>query len=294
MGDADKEQTCSQTLFKKDNSIFREYIENTTAHGVVRIFSGRSISRRLFWLLLVLAATAGCLRTVHSHPLSGSIQLEELVYYAGHVTDDVISDCEFCGKPCSRKNFDLIVTSYGLCYTFNSGRHKPVLNVTGTGARQALTAFIDIQQDQYVASPALDAGLIVVVHPQSEPPLPLDLGIAVAPGTHAFISLTRRDVVDHTRSQCRSESDLTGFNYLQGEFNYSVSACTLDCFLSQVARKCGCSYIPSQYPPDTPAVSRLRNCTLLDICCIQLEAYAPEQCDCSSACEAKHFSTFTS
>lgn len=54
---------CEQ-LLRKDDTIFRrisEYIDNTTTHGVVRIFSGKSIIKRLFWLLVVLVASAGCL-----------------------------------------------------------------------------------------------------------------------------------------------------------------------------------------------------------------------------------------
>lgn len=53
---------CSQKLFNKDGVIFREYVENTTAHGVVRMFKTHySIVRRLFWLVVFLGAAAFCL-----------------------------------------------------------------------------------------------------------------------------------------------------------------------------------------------------------------------------------------
>ncbi len=47
-----------------DDKYFRKYIENTTAHGVVRIFSGKSVIRRLFWLVIVLGASTGCLYNI--------------------------------------------------------------------------------------------------------------------------------------------------------------------------------------------------------------------------------------
>ena len=47
---------------RKDGTIFSEYVENTTAHGVVRIFTKHySVLRRLFWLVVFLGAAAACL-----------------------------------------------------------------------------------------------------------------------------------------------------------------------------------------------------------------------------------------
>lgn len=69
-------------MLKKDDAVFREYIENTTTHGVVRIFSDKSLIRRLFWLLIVLGASVGCLyncidriRFLVSEPTSTTISI---------------------------------------------------------------------------------------------------------------------------------------------------------------------------------------------------------------------------
>lgn len=81
---ADREEspeTCSQRLFKKDNKYFRKYVENTTAHGVVRIFTGKSIIRRLFWLVVVLGATAGCLNNI----------IDRIIFLAGQPTSTTVS-----------------------------------------------------------------------------------------------------------------------------------------------------------------------------------------------------------
>ena len=69
-------------LFSKDSSTFKKYIESTTAHGVVRIFTGKSKIRRLFWLIIVLTAAGGCLYNISdriqfliSYPTSTTISV---------------------------------------------------------------------------------------------------------------------------------------------------------------------------------------------------------------------------
>ena len=56
--------TWRERLLSKDSSTFKKYVESTTAHGVARIFKGKSITRRLFWLIIVLTAAGGCLYNI--------------------------------------------------------------------------------------------------------------------------------------------------------------------------------------------------------------------------------------
>ena len=58
-GKSFKERLCSE-----DTTKFRKYIENTTTHGVVRIFTGKSKIRRLFWAIVFLCAFIGCLANI--------------------------------------------------------------------------------------------------------------------------------------------------------------------------------------------------------------------------------------
>lgn len=58
-----RKMTWKERLLKKDDT-FTKYVESTTAHGVVRIFTGKSIIRRLFWLVIVLTAAGGCLYNI--------------------------------------------------------------------------------------------------------------------------------------------------------------------------------------------------------------------------------------
>ena len=366
---------CTKNLLKRDPVIFRDYIENTTAHGVVRIFSNRSILRRLFWLLIVLGAAAGCLnncinriRFLASGPTSttisvdrerllnfpavtfcnlniftrdglnrsgidpslaievlnadlecllegrvcsryaeempglGDIIFEDLIGSAGHQMSSFIVNCTFMAEFCREDDFIPFSTTHGMCYTFNSGVRE-VLKTNRTGIRQGLSVFLNVEQDQYVSTdPFLDAGVRVLVHPQSEPPLPLERGSVVPPGSNAFIGITQRNVVDNTGRACRSENDVSELFFLRSRFNYSISACSLNCFLLQVAYYCNCSLFPGQYPPDPPFAD-LRPCSFLDACCLQLvivnpslnlSELSPSACDCPSSCETVNYNTFTS
>ncbi len=56
--------TFKERLLKKDGKRFKKYIESTTAHGVVHIFVGKSVIRRLFWLVIFLGAAGGCLYNI--------------------------------------------------------------------------------------------------------------------------------------------------------------------------------------------------------------------------------------
>ena len=51
-------------MCKKDSKNFTKYVESTTAHGVARIFSGKSKIRRLFWAVVFLGAMGGCLYNI--------------------------------------------------------------------------------------------------------------------------------------------------------------------------------------------------------------------------------------
>ena len=60
-----REKSYTKRLLRHDDTIFRDYIENTSANGVAKVFAKQySVPRRLFWLVIILGATAGCLYTI--------------------------------------------------------------------------------------------------------------------------------------------------------------------------------------------------------------------------------------
>ena len=56
--------TFTERLCTNDSRHFRKYIENTTTHGVVRIFTGKSKLRRLFWAIVFISALGLCLAVI--------------------------------------------------------------------------------------------------------------------------------------------------------------------------------------------------------------------------------------
>ena len=360
-------------MFKKDDSNFKKYIESTTAHGVVRIFTGKSIIRRLFWLAIVLVAAGGCLfnisdriRFLISDPTStalsitrlstltfpavtvcnlnnfradvleerkvidviqtvldfgdptdnivgiegcntvvqnvsksefvnlSSLQYEELTNEARYPLEDFILECFFAGRQCNvTEVFEPIFTNLGVCYTFNSGRLGKPLLASGTGQRQGLQLYIDVNQLSYTTP--IDAGVKVAIHPQSEPPLPDDQGIGVPTGRNAFIGLKEQNFRDKTERNCNPESQVSNFNFLRREYTtYSVPACLVDCIQTSMASKCRCIAARSFYSPDSSEFSQLPNCTLEHICCIVNELQSPSQCNCPAACSSISYDTTTS
>ena len=180
-----------------------------------------------------------------------------------------------------------------MCYTFNSGKVSPPLQSKATGQRLGLQLVVNVNQSDYAL--AIDAGVQIAVHKQSEPPLVDDNGIAVPTGTHALIGIKERRIQDHTRQNCTYPEDLSNLNFLQGEYStYSESACLVDCIHSSIADNCECIGARSFFNPDTPRYSQLPNCTLAKACCIFNELFSPSECSCPVACSSVSYDTSVS
>ena len=73
--------TFKERLCSKDFSKFRKYIESTTTHGIVRVFTGKSKVRRLFWAAIFLTAAGVCLGNISNR----------ITFLAGDPTSTTIS-----------------------------------------------------------------------------------------------------------------------------------------------------------------------------------------------------------
>ena len=214
-----------------------------------------------------------------------SITFEELAVQARQPVDDFIQGCYFAGESCGTitEIFEPIFTNLGICYTFNSGKARPLLQSRGTGQRQGLQLVVNFNQPN--STTVLDIGLIIAINSQSEPPLPANQGIGIPAGRGAFISIKEREIQDKARQNCSSDMDLSTFNFLRGDYtSYSESACLVDCMYSTIADNCECIGARSFYPPDTARYSQLPNCTLEKTCCI-LQSLR-NNCNCRPACSS--------
>lgn len=201
----------------------------------------------------------------------------------------LISHCRFGGKDCDYANdFNVTLTRLGICFTFNSGRSGlPIRKANGSGVRNGLQLQLNIAQDDYIATAAGDVGVKIAIHPQSEPPLPDELGVAVSPGSNAFISFRKRTVEDKTGRNCRQPGDTEDWIFLRQVFNYSQAACQTDSFYTRIADTCQCVVTQSAellYTPKSPPYTERRICTFIDLCC-NLQPYTtPITQNCEPAC----------
>ena len=51
-----------------------------------------------------------------------SLNMSEFYFDMGHQIKDTLVDCTWNGDDCNEKNFTAVLTSMGLCHTFNSGK----------------------------------------------------------------------------------------------------------------------------------------------------------------------------
>ena len=67
-----------------------------------------------------------------------SINLTEFTLLTGHRIEETLSTCFWNGELCTAKNFTPVLTSMGLCYTFNSGKFSVA---DGTNALSAIALY---------------------------------------------------------------------------------------------------------------------------------------------------------
>ena len=344
-----------QRLCSRDTHKFRKYIENTTTHGVVRIFKGKSKARRVFWAIVVVCAAGFCLYNIidqmveyANRPTATTItqrrnRQDELTFPAvtvcnlnrfkrsvyesliadrgalsalgelftssssvcnnttatgvlnrsnisyRHIQDtarhqarDLIVNCMYAGEECSHTNFSEVLTRLGYCYTFNSEASRMPLSLLksqGIGIRYGLSLVLNIEQDEYLEWPVgLDAGVKVMIHSQDHPPTPDDAGIAIAPGRNMLIGIQERKVVDRSTNgkrtgRCKDKKDTSGFNFLQGRFSYTSSACWSDFLFTKIASECGCIDRGIPAPPPSSRYHGYRDCSPVELYCCASDYY---------------------
>ena len=226
-----------------------------------------------------------------------NLSLQDLLWYGRHTAKETIFSCRFMEQQCNASDFvPSLMPSGGVCYTFNRGGGTQKLVSNGTGTRFALTLVVYVQQHEYNAGHNQDAGIKIAIHPQSEPPQPDELGIAVAPGKNAFISMRQTDIENKsTKRKCRDKSNTKSFNFLQEEFPYSVPACQIDCLQTKIAKNCKCLGASSQQqiPPSSQFLN-LQNCSsgANDVCCqVTQLSNAISDCNCIEACSKTFYAS---
>lgn len=232
-----------------------------------------------------------CTDYFQSNPDLPNVTYMEMLFQGKHDLESFIIGCDYFGRECSitLENFVPTLTRLGICYMFNGGFDgHPVRKAKGTGARLGLRLIVNVSQDQYHASPNLDAGVKIAVHHQSVPPEPDNLGVAIPTSSNAFISLRQLNFVDNTRRTCIAKEEVSSLNFLQGDYVYSSASCAVDCLYTQVANACGC-IISSEYPADREPFTSLPLCTVRDICCVLFQQIISNCSNCVPSCHSSSY-----
>ncbi|XP_077984845.1 acid-sensing ion channel 1A-like [Glandiceps talaboti] len=186
---------------------------------------------------------------------------------AAHKIEDILVQCQWSThSTCHPENFTTIFADFGVCYTFNGDADNPLF-VHNRGRIYGLYMILDLQQHEYFYGSHRGAGIKMLVHSATDPPLIGELGMALGPGMDATVALTTSRV---ERTNCKDES----LDYYK---HYSGANCELAKRTNSVLATCGCR------APYMPGDERL--CTLEEeVTCLpnvlgKHDYFCPAPCD---------------
>uniref|UniRef100_A0A8C5J0Z2 Acid-sensing ion channel 3 n=1 Tax=Junco hyemalis TaxID=40217 RepID=A0A8C5J0Z2_JUNHY len=173
--------------------------------------------------------------------------MAEFYNRTGHDLADMLLQCSFRGTGCTARNFTVIFTRLGKCYTFNpGGPGREVLTTLQGGSGNGLELMLNVQQEEYLPvwgdtdETSFEVGVKVQIHSQDEPPFIDQLGFGVAPGFQTFVSCQQQRLVylPPPWGDCKATP-------IESDFftNYSLTACRLDCETRYLAENCNCRMV---------------------------------------------------
>ncbi|XP_068091360.1 acid-sensing ion channel 1C-like isoform X2 [Hyperolius riggenbachi] len=181
---------------------------------------------------------------IEAHKSTNKFDMLEFLDRTGHSMDEMILDCTYRKIPCEARNFSVVYTRYGKCYTFNSGKEGfDLLYTLKGGTGNGLELMLDIQQDEYLPvfgeteETAIEAGVKVQIHSQDEPPFIDQFGFGVAPGFQTFVSCQQQQLTYLPPPWGDCKSSPFESSYFK---NYSITACRIECETRYVLKECSC------------------------------------------------------
>ena len=236
-----------------------------------------------------------CVQSLENATVEEDFDFYTLLRDGSHPAEDLFLDCRFEGKTCTHEDFLPTITRLGLCYTFNSGSSGITKMTDGSGTTHGLELILNISQDNYIGSRRHEAGVKIAIHQQGVPGEPEDIGIAVPPGRNAFISLRERVIINRGSNRTCQDNPIT-YNFLQEEYDYSVSACVLNCFFTTIANNCRCIEPSIWTPPNQEQFVGFPECAREDSCCVGEQYYTHQDCEpnCPQLCSYTAYRISTS
>ena len=98
------------------------------------------------------------------NPEANFVNMSEFNLLAAHTLESMVLWCTFMLQSGCIRHFTPIMTSIGLCYTFNSQElidNGVMYNTSRTGLKYGLRLLLNVQQEEYFAAQAFSAGIKV-------------------------------------------------------------------------------------------------------------------------------------
>ena len=235
---------------------------------------------------LVGAASSEILNATIWNIQNPSKTIDEMIHYCGFVegVNDEVVPCKDAFKP--------VLTSAGICFTFNGSNH----GIHSTGIRYGLKLVLNIQQDK---RPSFNgkSGVKLVIHNGGDIARPNLYGISVPPGNAIDVGVRRRATKDETdEAGCTDGMDLPFFP--NDKFDYSQFACRENAIMERIARRSSCNCVIHPDRPSTGIYSSTPNCSISDACCLLHEytTFHPESNldDCPLPCYFSYYESTAS
>ena len=236
-----------------------------------------------------------CDRILRNLPTSiANVSIWDVHTQEAHLTEFV----KYCGFVHSGKHqvihckneMQPVLTPLGICYTFNGINNGiPDRHLTSTGARQGLKMIINVDDQQFFPLLKGNSGIKVIVHERDDIARPTLYGIAVPPGSVAYIGIQKQINIDKTtESNCIQNRELSFYP----QYKYSIYACRQNALVEHIAKPntCGCVLDPNR--PPGKQFAHISDCTFNDSCCLLRENSKFDEVEhmCQPPCHFNYFS----
>ncbi|CAC5402984.1 ASIC4 [Mytilus coruscus] len=293
----EKEILKSNTNSVSVESLWREFRENTTMHGLKHARRENKYQLRCSRLGVVLPPLD------YTNPAYAELNVSLSEDWLNNVSfdlDDMFMYCVNERHVIACQNILIAkLTQWGKCFTYNAneklqkeGRVKGSM----TGSATALTFYIDVKQDEYVFNTNIAAGVKIVLHDPEEEPDVNNKGFISSPGMSTYVSM-KMTKYKYLPAPYKAGGDQfcidtksPGFeNTLKYHQFYSRTGCQLECRRDFIVNNCGCRAVtdPGNETLCTPI--QAATCYYQNEVEFDSNAELKEQCKCQISCE---FTTF--
>ena len=183
--------------------------------------------------------------------------------------EDIIINCTFRGKTCSKTDFQLFVHPLLLhCYTFIGGRNTEKLG--SYGPHSGLSLIMKGQEgrifpiyDKYSNTGNVQSIVVSIDEPRAPPKL-IDGSRQLMPGTSTSFALSQRTFhrLDDPYSKCAKwkEINLSGNEYVSTQ-----SSCYQRCWFEFIRKTCGCFTTVTDIKADLETIHHCEKSNLANI-----------------------------